>query len=159
MLNSKSNNTKLIMETWRRFLNEEVKSEDSSNIKSIINKMADQIHMESIKEDESSELDRVEFASVILALTFITAGLAVPTIADQMAEQKINAEYVDKVVEKYDNKGVSCGAGPFQMAQDAARLQLKTTFTDGDENELRNLSGEHAGEILKNIQIICSPGL
>lgn len=159
MLNSKSNNTKLIMETWRRFLNEEVESEDSSNIKSIINKMADQIHMESIKEDERGEFDPAVFASVILALTFISAGLAVPTIADQMAGQKIDAEYVDKIVEKYDNGGVSCGSGPFQMAQDAARLQYKTTFTDKDENELRNISGDKAGEILKNIQIICSSGL
>tara|TARA_B100001287_G_scaffold275301_1_gene282574 strand:- start:208 stop:708 length:501 start_codon:yes stop_codon:yes gene_type:complete len=166
MLNSKSNNTKLIMETWRRFLNEDKAEKDNSvNIEDIVNKMADQINIESIKEGDK-RLDPKAFAATILGLTLIASGVAVPSILNQMAGHDHTRKEVVNFVNQYNKGGISCGAGPFQLAQEARNKQSEITFVDKDGKEVGDITdirtdlkkGE-ARNILKDLQRICAPGL
>ena len=125
MLNSKSNNTKLIMETWRRFLNEESGEElTNDELDSAIKKIASTIQVESINEGDK-RFDPAEFSLVIILLTFIAAGIAMPAAVKQEANNKLNIAEIQEIRNQLTSQdGVACTPDSVDIAK---KLLKKTT--------------------------------
>ena len=158
MLNSKSNNTKLIMETWRRFLNEDPSEE--VDLHNALKDIASTINIESIAESDSifdQMSDHMKVALMLTCLTIIAAGAAIPKALKEMDKRHKIMANVEEFVKQIENGDIECTQETLKKARKLAKdnavtYTLKST---GGKPKTYFLSGPQAQAKLKNIGQYC----
>tara|TARA_Y100000592_G_scaffold92755_1_gene154915 strand:+ start:445 stop:909 length:465 start_codon:yes stop_codon:yes gene_type:complete len=152
MLNSKANNTKLIMETWRRFLSENTDEElTSSELDSFISSMAKNIKI------NDRGLDPTRFSLNILGIVFIALGLSIPSILAERLDQETSREEINQVVRLIENGEILCTdpGAPDKMRDLAERNAIRIGQGKNKGKIIGYLTTKEAQGVLESFENCC----
>ena len=152
MLNSKSNNTKLIMETWRRFLNEESGEElTSTELDGFINSMAKNIKI------NDSGLDPARFSLNILGIVFIALALSMPAILTERLDLETSREEINHVVKLIEEGKIMCidPGAPEKMRDFARRNKIIIGQGKNKGKIIGYITSKKSQEVLESFENCC----